>query len=48
MALELGEQSLQELAQSSLVNHFDYNVKYSIGFCIHVFEKKNRHRSPFE
>ena len=43
----LGEQNLQRIAKSELVEQFDYDVKNGIGFCETCVGGKH-HRSPFD
>ena len=43
----LGEQNLQKLAKTEMIEKFDYNAKKRIGFCETCVGGKH-HRSPFE
>lgn len=42
----LGEENLKRLVRDELVEHFDYDVEKSVGFCEACVEGKH-HRSPF-
>ena len=43
----LGEQNLQKLSKTNMLEHFDYDTKKRIGFCEACVGGKH-HRSPFE